>query len=200
LGDCLLWAAFWKLQKLPTFLGLPFSAVELTLGYKRVGLRFGRFFPKLIWGRCYDHNFLLFSTISAKNGVFSKTHVMIKILHNLALFWVKNANFFRRILWRKYLKSITSVPGHPGRRKVLDRHEWIISMNNWESQCVRSWHCKIVSGPSLSCRVARLGEFSLVEGVFTSGSSKSHRSSTNNWPSFFHGKIYVLIFDKNGLG
>jgi hypothetical protein len=28
-----------------------------------------------------------------KIGVFSKTNVMIKILHNLALFWVKNANF-----------------------------------------------------------------------------------------------------------
>jgi hypothetical protein len=24
---------------------------------------------------------------------FSKTNVMIKFLHNLALFWVKNANF-----------------------------------------------------------------------------------------------------------
>jgi hypothetical protein len=29
-----------------------------------------------------------------KIGVFSKTNVMVKILHNLALFWVKNANFF----------------------------------------------------------------------------------------------------------
>jgi hypothetical protein len=29
---------------------------------------------------------------------FSKTNVMIKILHNLALFWVKNANFLLKFL------------------------------------------------------------------------------------------------------
>jgi hypothetical protein len=46
-------------------------------------------------GRCYDHNFLRFSTIFVeKIGVFSKTNVMINIWHNLALFLVKNANFF----------------------------------------------------------------------------------------------------------
>jgi hypothetical protein len=36
------------------------------------------------WGRCYDHNFLRFSV--KKMAFFSKTKVMIKILHNLALF------------------------------------------------------------------------------------------------------------------
>jgi hypothetical protein len=40
-----------------------------------------------IRGRCYDHNFLRFSTIFGKKlAFFSKTNVMIKILHNLALF------------------------------------------------------------------------------------------------------------------
>jgi hypothetical protein len=38
-------------------------------------------------GRCYDHNFLRFSTIfGEKLAFFSKTNVMIKIWHNLALF------------------------------------------------------------------------------------------------------------------
>jgi hypothetical protein len=33
-------------------------------------------------GRCYDHNFLRFSTIFGKKlAFFSKTNVMIKILH-----------------------------------------------------------------------------------------------------------------------
>jgi hypothetical protein len=48
-------------------------------------------------GRCYDHNFLRFFPIfSEKFGVFLKNHVMIKIVHNLALFCVKNANFFAK--------------------------------------------------------------------------------------------------------
>jgi hypothetical protein len=37
---------------------------------------------------------------------------MIKILHNLALFWVKNANFFAEFFGENILKIITSVPGH----------------------------------------------------------------------------------------
>jgi hypothetical protein len=40
-------------------------------------------------------NFCDFCQFSAKKtAFFSKTEVVIKILHNLALFWVKNANFF----------------------------------------------------------------------------------------------------------
>jgi hypothetical protein len=49
------------------------------------------------WGRSYDHNFLRFFPIfGEKMAFFSKTNVRIKIkiLHNLALFWVKNAIFF----------------------------------------------------------------------------------------------------------
>jgi hypothetical protein len=38
-------------------------------------------------GRCYDHNFLQFSTIFVeKLAFFSKTNVMIKIFHYFALF------------------------------------------------------------------------------------------------------------------
>jgi hypothetical protein len=58
-----------------------------------------------IWGRCYDHNFLRFSTIFGENlAFFSKTYVMIKILHNFTLFLVKNANFLPNF-WRKYFKN-----------------------------------------------------------------------------------------------
>jgi hypothetical protein len=39
-----------------------------------------------------------FRQFSAKKlAFFSKTSVMIKILHNLALVWVKNANFVTEI-------------------------------------------------------------------------------------------------------
>jgi hypothetical protein len=44
---------------------------------------------------------------------FSKTNVMIKILHNLALPWVKNAKFFAEIFGENIFKITTSVPGHP---------------------------------------------------------------------------------------
>jgi hypothetical protein len=58
------------------------------------------------WGRCYDHNFLRFLTIFCKKKLafLSKTNVMIKILHNLALFRVKNA-IFCWIFRRKYFKK-----------------------------------------------------------------------------------------------
>jgi hypothetical protein len=42
---------------------------------------------------------------SEKIGVLSKTNVMIKFFHNLALFLVKNANFFHRFFGRKYFKN-----------------------------------------------------------------------------------------------
>jgi hypothetical protein len=35
----------------------------------------------------------------------SKTNVMIKILHNLALFWVKNANFLPNFSAKIFKKS-----------------------------------------------------------------------------------------------
>jgi hypothetical protein len=58
-----------------------------------------------------------FPQFSAKKlAFFSKNNVKIKILHNLALFCVKNANF-----WRKYLKIITLVPGHTARNPFFRR-------------------------------------------------------------------------------
>jgi hypothetical protein len=36
---------------------------------------------------------------------FSETNVMIKILHNLALFWVKNTIFSAEFFWQKYFKN-----------------------------------------------------------------------------------------------
>jgi hypothetical protein len=40
-----------------------------------------------------------------KMAFFLKTNFMIKLLHNLALFCVKSAHFFRWIFRRKYLKN-----------------------------------------------------------------------------------------------
>jgi hypothetical protein len=50
-----------------------------------------------------------FRQFLAKMALFSKTNVMIKILHNLALFWVKNT-YFSPIFWQNILKIITTVP------------------------------------------------------------------------------------------
>jgi hypothetical protein len=60
-------------------------------------------------GRCYNHNFRRFSTIfdnfrRKKLAFFSKTNVMIKILHNLALLWVKTPIFCWIFRW-KYLNN-----------------------------------------------------------------------------------------------
>jgi hypothetical protein len=55
-----------------------------------------------------------FRQFSAKNWRFSqKTNVTIKILHSLALFRVKNADFFAEFFGENILKIITSVPGRP---------------------------------------------------------------------------------------
>jgi hypothetical protein len=57
-------------------------------------------------GRCYDHNFLRFSTIfGEKIGVFPINQCYDQILNNLALFWVKNANIFAEIFCENFLKS-----------------------------------------------------------------------------------------------
>jgi hypothetical protein len=42
--------------------------------------------------------------LAKKLAFFSKANAVIKFLHNLALFWVKNANF-SRIFCRKYFKN-----------------------------------------------------------------------------------------------
>jgi hypothetical protein len=60
-------------------------------------------------GQCYDDNFRRFSQIFGEKIAISllKNNVMIQLLYDLVMFWVKK----RRIFWRKYFKIITSVPG-----------------------------------------------------------------------------------------
>jgi hypothetical protein len=48
---------------------------------------------------------------SLKNHLFSKANVMIKFLHNLALFAVQNDHFFAKFFGENIFKIITSVPG-----------------------------------------------------------------------------------------
>jgi hypothetical protein len=51
----------------------------------------------------------IFANFRQKMAFFSKPNVMIKILHNLALFLVKNANFFAKFFGENFLKILTSV-------------------------------------------------------------------------------------------
>jgi hypothetical protein len=47
-----------------------------------------------------------FSQFSAKKlAFFSKANVMINYFQNLALFWVKNANFLQKFLAKVFKKS-----------------------------------------------------------------------------------------------
>jgi hypothetical protein len=68
------------------------------------------FFLKLIWSpwdRSYDHNFRWYLVIFGEKLPFFSQKPMLWSkfwIHNFALFWVKNANFVRRIFRRKYLK------------------------------------------------------------------------------------------------
>jgi hypothetical protein len=52
--------------------------------------------------------------LAKKLVFFLKTKDMMKILHNLALLWVKNV-FLQFLFGENILKIITSVPGHPAR-------------------------------------------------------------------------------------
>jgi hypothetical protein len=51
MGHWLLWAASWKWQKYPTYLGCCILWISFSINFdkKSVGLHFGRFFHKLIW-------------------------------------------------------------------------------------------------------------------------------------------------------
>jgi hypothetical protein len=67
------------------------------------------------WDRCYDHNFLRFSTIfGEKFGVFLKNQCYDQILAKFSFVLSQNANFFVKFFGENILKIITSVP-------VLDR-------------------------------------------------------------------------------
>jgi hypothetical protein len=71
-----------------------------------------------------------FRQFSAKRmAFFSLTNVTIKIFHNLALFWVKRANFFRQFFLQKYFKIITSAPG----KNVFST----VGKTNWRGSCRR---------------------------------------------------------------
>jgi hypothetical protein len=49
--------------------------------------------------------------LAKKLAFFSKTNIMIKILHNLALFGVKKRNFFAIFFGENIFKIVTSTPG-----------------------------------------------------------------------------------------
>jgi hypothetical protein len=84
------------------------------------------------WVRCYNHNFLRFSTFSAKKmAVFSKTSIMNKFLHNLALFWVENTCFFHRFFYENTFKIMTSVPG-VRIRKYIFIYIFVTFMNGYQ--------------------------------------------------------------------
>jgi hypothetical protein len=67
-----------------------------------------------------------FWQFSAKKlAFFSKTNVMIKILHILALFCVKNANIFAKFFGKNIQKITTLVPGHVYLYISLNRSEYV---------------------------------------------------------------------------
>jgi hypothetical protein len=83
-----------------------------------------------------------FRQFSAKKlALFSKTNVMINILHNLALFWVKNA-IFCRMFQRKYLKIITSVQGMKSYYIDLKRFASNSPYRGWSSYPKANFCCK----------------------------------------------------------
>jgi hypothetical protein len=75
-----------------------FSADVLYLFFGENSIFFSSNQGSMLW-------FLRFLTVFCKNGVlFSKTNVVFKFLHDLALFCVTNANFIADFL-QKYLKN-----------------------------------------------------------------------------------------------
>jgi hypothetical protein len=51
--------------------------------------------------------------LAKKLAFFLNTNVMINFFQNLALFRVKNANFFAKFFWQKYLKNHNIGPWSP---------------------------------------------------------------------------------------
>jgi hypothetical protein len=96
----------------------------------------------------------IFDNFRRKNWRFSqKTNVMIIILHNIALLWVKNANFFAIFFSENIFKIITSVPGHPASSSACS-----LSVQR-RSNCLFALLSHLSKGQSLiilfSTRVAR---------------------------------------------
>jgi hypothetical protein len=73
----------------------------------------------MLWSQ-FSAIFAIF--LRKKLAFFSKTNVMIKFLHNLALFWAKNAKFFAKKFRRKYFQNHNIGPRsskHFWRKKTL---------------------------------------------------------------------------------
>jgi hypothetical protein len=111
-----------KITKAANFYGVLFPMVPVIINLTKNGLGYilGDFFTNSSGHpacHCAGTGVMItifcdFWQFSAKKlAFFSKTDVMIKFLHNLALFWVKNANFFAEFFGENVLKIITSVTG-----------------------------------------------------------------------------------------
>jgi hypothetical protein len=90
----------------------------------------------------------------------SKPNVTIKFLQNLALFRVENAN-----CWRKYLKTITSVPG-VAKKKVAEEGMDMLR-DHWpynEDELVRL--CDLCFGWKADGRDSGIGREVLLVGSF----------------------------------
>jgi hypothetical protein len=77
-----------------------------------------------------------FWQFSAKKlAFFSKTNVMIKILYILALFWVKNAEFFAEFFGENILKNHNIGPwsGHPAVTDIIFWHSRLEFESNYRS-------------------------------------------------------------------
>jgi hypothetical protein len=117
LGDC-----FSKITVAARFFGYSFPWKKLWINFdkKCVVLHFGRFFTNSSGVDVMNNLWSQFSAIfdnfrRKKLAFFSETNVLINFfLQNLALFWVKNANFFADFFGENIQKIMTSVPGSFG--------------------------------------------------------------------------------------
>jgi hypothetical protein len=101
----------------PTKSVSPMSLFPISTPFKLKMFQFGHLgVDVMITNFCDFDQFL-----SEKLAFFSKSNVMIKILHNLALFRVKTT-FFRQLFWRKYLNNHNIGPWSAGPAFIIDQH------------------------------------------------------------------------------
>jgi hypothetical protein len=75
------------------------------------------------WGRCYDHNFLRFLPIfGEKNGIFLKYQCYDQLFSKFSFVSSQKRHFFRKIVWRKYLKNHNIGPWTEIIRQVFGRN------------------------------------------------------------------------------
>jgi hypothetical protein len=115
-------------------------------------------------GRCFGAGVDVMITIfDEKIGVFSKTNVMIQIWHNLAVFWVKNANFFATFFGENICKILTSVPGWRKIQVYTCPNTYVgsqiikrnASRSSWQEPVLKSISCENwvpIPGAWQSCR------------------------------------------------